>query len=121
MSKKIISIIVLVIGAFTVGWFVAKNDSQPTLERPAPALQEVVVPTARPTEALFDNSVFRNEYNEGCIGEDASREYCDCTYTYLESQMGVEGILRLALEYAETEELSREMVDAYMHCVNYLE
>ncbi len=55
-------------------------------------------------------------YMEGCMGEGASEQDCDCTVVYLEDNYGRSGIMDIGLEYARTSVVSPEMWDAIDYC-----
>jgi hypothetical protein len=61
---------------------------------------------------------FREGFMEGCIGDDATYQECDCAYTKLENKYGTQGILDLSAEYIKTEQIPADAVAEILVCFN---
>lgn len=74
----------------------------------------------------FDYSVIitsqetKFEFMSTCAEDPALYDYCSCTYEDLESKYGVNGIMKMGLEYELNGELSDEMIESAISCVDYL-
>ena len=74
--------------------------------------------TIAPTIKNEVHVVFKDEYMGGCVGEEATYEYCSCTYDYLLDMLGLKGIMQMAIDVDETGELTDDMVEAISGCIH---
>jgi hypothetical protein len=73
------------------------------------------------TYSAEDIAQFRTNYIEGCIGADAGLSpYCECTYTYMEKELGVNKIVSIAKEYETTNEIPSDILPAVNACMKEL-
>lgn len=100
---KIVGIIVAVILLIGGGFFLSRATEK----------EEVYQPTVQ-------KDVFRESYMEGCISEDASYAYCDCSYEKLKAEYGMSGFVNLALEYDKTGNLPDKALETVASCFNLL-
>jgi len=79
----------------------------------------IVLKTVAKEEARKEAKMieFRNSFMEGCMGEEAPFEYCDCVYDFLLRAKGDEGFVDMALEYSETKEFPQDMDKAIKACI----
>ncbi len=75
------------------------------------------VPTAIPTVAINRlPDTFRNDFLEGCVGEDTSFVYCECALDYLESNYTTNEILRMAIKLEKDGLMPDSLLDAAKAC-----
>jgi len=68
-------------------------------------------------KSTFSNTEIYKNFMRGCIDDDPTMfTQCDCMINYLHKEIGSDGILRMSLEYIETEEFSDPMIDAVVAC-----
>jgi len=60
------------------------------------------------------------EYMTGCSPTGNNTAYCACTYDYLVSVYGKNGLMEIAFEYYRTEDFSKEMENAVIYCADKL-
>ena len=80
---------------------------------------EVVATQSQP-EGPALNDELRTIFIEGCMSGGASYGFCACAYSHLLNNLGQEKFMRMAIEYAEDEELTTEMLDATVACMDRL-
>jgi hypothetical protein len=97
--------------------FRARN--QPVTLAPSLKVTSPVV-TAIPTVAVNRlPDVFRSDFLEGCIGEEASFAYCECTLEYLERNYTNNEILRMAINLEQDGELPNALLNAAKACSGF--
>ena len=100
------------------------RTSQTELEEVVPVATSaavLVVPTVVPVaEPVVEEEIpgVREAYMEGCLGEDASRSYCRCTYNYMIRNLGVNKMYRMFMELDESDDTPDMMWDAVLYCLD---
>ena len=64
-----------------------------------------------------DDSAFRNEFVTGCMTE-SNFTMCDCTFTELKKDMGLDGLLVMAVEYEQTGIMPTRAYKAVAKCAD---
>lgn len=93
MKKTQIAVAVIIGGALIAGAIVYSNQ---------PSLFTEQEPT------------FKENFMIGCVGEDASYSYCECTYNDLKKTVGLDKMVSESLKYEVEETFSDEMYTEIM-------
>jgi hypothetical protein len=65
----------------------------------------------------FTHTEMYKDFMVGCVDTDPSMfTQCDCMAKHIHNNLGTEGMLRMSVEYALTEEFSDPMIDAVVSC-----
>ena len=59
----------------------------------------------------------RTGYMSTCAEDSRLEPYCACVFDYIVNRIGVEGIMDMALDYLDDEEMPEMMVDAAIECI----
>ena len=72
-------------------------------------------------DELLDNSNgFKGQFMEGCVEESGGqREFCSCTYDYLENTLGERGLIELSLNYSISENISDKTANSMINAIEY--
>jgi len=63
---------------------------------------------------------FKEEYMKGCDPWGDLTAYCECSYAYLETRLGKDGLLEMGIEMDRTGGTPQEVFDATEACSEYL-
>ena len=85
---------------------------------------EAIKKTEIKETSTIDYSVrkeMKENYMLGCNEEGDLYEYCNCTFDYLVSELGWDGLINIMMDYYLSGEYQKIMVDAAFHCVDEIE
>lgn len=74
----------------------------------------------RPTISYEVRQDLKVNYMIGC-SEDGDYEYCNCTFEYLVSELGWDGLMEVMMDYYLTRNFPKIMIDAAFHCIDLME
>ena len=64
---------------------------------------------------------FKEQYVIGCTENDENMlDYCECTYDYLKSEIGLDGIVQQGIDMMENPQLTPEMKEAAQNCLHLI-
>lgn len=101
MTKENVISLWIVIALLAIGAYLYVNNTAEVSINHAPET----------TEATMKKS-----YMEAC-SEGGQYAYCDCTYKYIKSAVGTDGMITMGLEYMETGDFSEVMTNAVDACI----
>lgn len=59
---------------------------------------------------------FKNEFMKGCVSEKANYSSCSCLYEDLLNKLGENGLIKMAVKYADDEIVPDELVNSAKQC-----
>lgn len=96
-----------------------EKKTLPVEVTPAVVDQEVTSDELQVTDEEL-SSIFYDSYMEGCMDEDVSVMYCDCTYEYLIDKYSEDEVSQMGLDFIITNDIPPAMMDAAESCLSYL-
>lgn len=102
MKTKILKILAILIAITVIIWIVTKPSEK---------------------EKQFKTSqLFKEEFVAGCIDSDPGlKSFCNCTYTQIETKLGLEGVQALVVKYDATGVLPDGVMDIANSCSSFIE
>ena len=70
------------------------------------------------TVAVEDNDTFRKDFNSGCIDEGGTYASCDCMYTSILKELGIDKLIEESVDYYNSNVFSPRMEVAVDNAVN---
>ncbi len=94
-------LILLIIGGivFSNNETVQEKTSAPVVEQKAPEMDYA-----------------KQQYMSGCF-DGSNYEFCDCSYDKLVKEFGVEGIIKIGLEYDRTGYMEDKAIETVLSCI----
>lgn len=114
----LVTVLVFLLAFSIVSNLVDRFDSEDDYVLPDTFKQSLIEKSEQANPSVIEDAVI-----EGCLGEAPGQiTYCQCAYDYLERKLGSKGIMTMALEFEDTEEMSKEvadyMADAVYFCLD---
>jgi len=110
MTVKGLIVIIFSVGILILAC-ISAVDTGDEIVSPIPTVSSEV----RTTEGPDYIGYLKGTYVEGCIGEGATEDYCECTWNYMYRVFGVLEILRMS-EVAEDGGLPNGLLEATKFC-----
>lgn len=112
LMKLVVFAILFFIFAMAFSYF--KSINRPEAKAPAYVTYSDIDQEVAPSTS----EKMRESFVGGCMeGQVLSRKVCSCTYSYLEENLGVDGVLKMATKYNEIGEMPKIVDEAFEYCI----
>ena len=64
--------------------------------------------------STMTTDVYKDGYMEGCVSDAATYTFCSCSYDSLIKRLGKEGLLKMSLDYLQTEQIPESVLTGIM-------